>query len=161
MTPASHLSGEAIKERTDAWRTAAVTLSVTTADGRPLANRPISVRQVRHQFLFGCDAFALLARYDPRWYAAKPHYSACWGDPEDVLPGYEERLAGLMNFATVPFYWGSYEPQRGQPAEEALRAMAERLAARGVRVKGHPLCWHDNVPTWLENRPPEEVGQRQ
>jgi GH35 family endo-1,4-beta-xylanase len=158
---ASHLSSEAIRRRTDDCRTAEVALSVKAADGRPQANTPVSIRQVRHKFLFGCDAFLLLARFDPRWYAAKPHYSACRGEAAAVLPGYQERLAGLMNFATVPFYWGNYEPQPGQPAREALRGMAEWLAARGVRVKGHPLCWHDNVPVWLENLPPEEVGVRQ
>jgi GH35 family endo-1,4-beta-xylanase len=39
--------------------------------------------------------------------------------------------------------------------------MAQWLVQRGLRLKGHPLCWHDNVPPWLENLPPDEVAGRQ
>jgi GH35 family endo-1,4-beta-xylanase len=156
-----HLSKQAIQARTAARRAADVDLAVRAADGAALANAAVAVRQVRQKFLFGCDAFNLLARFDPRWYAAKPHYSASWGSAADILPAYQERLLGLLNYATLPFYWGHYEPVREQPACEALRAMAQWLAGRGVRLKGHPLCWHEDTPGWLENLPPEEVGPQQ
>jgi GH35 family endo-1,4-beta-xylanase len=152
---------QSLAERTLAYRTTEVGLALLGADNKPLAGADVAIQQVRQKFLFGCDVFLLLARFEPRWYAAKPHYSAQFGDPQQVLAGYEAGLRGLMNYATVPFYWGNYEPQRNQPAREGIRAMAQWLGQRGLRLKGHPLCWHDNVPTWLENLPPEEVADRQ
>ena len=152
---------QSMTQSTLACRTADVELAVLAPDGKPLAGAEISIRQTRHKFLFGCDVFLLLARFDPRWYAAKPHYSARFGDAGQVLAGYEESLLGLMNYATLPFYWGNYEPERDQPARDGIRGMAQWLAERGLRLKGHPLCWHDNVPPWLENLPPEQVAEHQ
>jgi GH35 family endo-1,4-beta-xylanase len=148
-------------ERTKDHRTADVELTLLAPDGKPLAGADVAIRQTRHKFLFGCDVFLLLSRFDPRWYAAKPHYSARFGEAAEVLDGYEAGLLGLMNYATLPFYWGNYESECGRPAADAIRAMAQWLRDRGLRLKGHPLCWHDNVPPWLENLPSEQVAAHQ
>jgi GH35 family endo-1,4-beta-xylanase len=55
----------------------------------------------------------------------------------------------LFNFATLPFYWGRFEPERGKPDTKRVLAAATWFAEKGVAVKGHPLCWHTVQPDWL------------
>jgi endo-1,4-beta-xylanase len=129
-----------IRQRIVRHRTAEVTLTVLAPDGRPLANAPVTVRQVRHKFLFGCNAYMLGRCGDPKLEAA-----------------YRRRFAAILNYATLPFYWGSYEGEEGKTAADRLRKMAQWCARNGIRTKGHPLCWHEVVPGWLAAKPPAEV----
>src|SRR5207248_2115455 len=101
---ADPLAPAAVRKRIQEHRTAEATLTVLGADGKPLANTPVVIRQTRHQFLFGCNAFGL-------------------GPADSTAPqrAYQERFAALFNYATLPFYWGAYEPEEGKPAVERLR----------------------------------------
>jgi len=135
------LADEQVEARIREHRTADVTLTVADAAGKPLAGAAVRVRMVRHKFLFGCNAFPL----------RRPDV------PADVQKAYQERFAGLLNFATLPFYWGSYERAEGATDAERVKAMAEWCAARGIRTKGHPLCWHQVHPGWLYERTAEEA----
>jgi len=134
------LSDERIEERIHRHRTAEVTLAVRDARNRPLAAKAVTVRQVRHKFLFGSNAFGMYKCRTPADSAA-----------------YRRRFAGLLNFATLPFYWGRYEPTEGAPESDQLAAMARWCTAKGIRPKGHPLCWHEVCPAWLQGRPTAEV----
>ncbi|HEY4188790.1 MAG TPA: endo-1,4-beta-xylanase, partial [Candidatus Limnocylindrales bacterium] len=68
-----------------------------------------------------------------------------------------EAFLDLFDFATLPFYWGRFEPVRGRPDTDRILAAARWLADRGVRLKGHPLCWHTVTADWLLDLPVEEV----
>lgn len=137
---ADPLSPEAIEQRIRDHRTAAVTLTVLAPDGSPLAGQPVTIRQMRHQFLFGCNAYVL----NP-------------ADASDLQKAYQRQFAALFNFATLPFYWGSYEREPGKPNEQKLRMMADWCVQNGMRAKGHPLCWHEVQPKWLEGKQTNEV----
>ncbi len=134
------LAPEAIQQRIRKHRTTEATVTVVGEDGKPLANTPVVIRQVRHQFLFGCNAFGL----NP-------------ADGAAAQRAYQERFAALFNYATLPFYWGAYEAQQGQPAVERLRRLANWCIAHRVTAKGHPLCWHEVPPRWLAGKTPEEA----
>ena len=138
------LTPQSIAARIRRHRTAEVTLAVTDAAGKPLANRAVTVRQERHKFLFGCNAF----RIDT-------------ADESPLQRGYQKRFAELLNFATLPFYWGGYEPQPGRTGARKLAMMAEWCRANGIRTKGHPLCWHTVFPRWGYDKPAEEIWQMQ
>jgi GH35 family endo-1,4-beta-xylanase len=127
------LSNEAINARIQKLRMAEATVLVTGADGQPLRKTEVVVTMQRHKFLFGCNLFL-------------------WGTLKDpqLEADYRRRFAELLNFATLPFYWGSYEPVQGQAGEARLRAMAEWCRQQGIRAKGHPLVWHESPPKWLE-----------
>lgn len=142
--PAAALSPERVATRIREHRTALATVTVVDVSGRPMANREVIVEQTAHRFLFGCNAFGL--------------------NPADTSAGqleYQRKFTDLLNFATLPFYWGSYEPVRGQPREERLRAMAEWCRDHGLLTKGHPLCWHQVTPRWAADLTWEEVGRLQ
>jgi endo-1,4-beta-xylanase len=115
-----------------------VTVRVSDA-AKPVSGARVEMRQRRHAFLFGANIFNL--------------------DPADVSPqqkAYQERFEALLNYATLPFYWGQYERERGKPAEQRLRRMAEWCAANGIEVKGHPVLWHEVFPRWVAPDEPIE-----
>lgn len=121
-------------------RAANVTLTVTDPAGRPLANTPISVRQTAHKFLFGCNAFAIDA-----------------ADASPLQEAYRTRFRELLNFATLPFYWGAFESEPGRPQTQRLRQMAAWCRQNHIRPKGHPLCWHEVWPKWMLDKTDSQV----
>jgi len=142
--PTGALAPEAGKQRIQQHRTAQATLTLTGVDGKPLANAAVTIRQTRHQFLFGCNGFGI-----------KP------ADTSELQQAYHARFAEILNFATMPFYWGAYENAEGKPGVERVRAMAQWCAERGIATKGHPLCWQQVAPKWLEGKPLEDVYKLQ
>lgn len=132
-----------------AHRRADATVTLTGPDGAPLADRDVVVRQTRHAFWFGCIGFDLMDLAN-----------GTSADPE-----YDQRLAdawfGVFNQATLPFYWGTFEPERGAPRTEPMLAAARWFAERGAVVKGHPLVWHTVQPDWLLGLPGAEVERLQ
>lgn len=117
------------------FRDVDATLTLTGPDGRPLADTPVHVEQVRHAFGFGCTGFGT--------------------DREDE--GYQRHFLDLFDTATLPFYWGRYEPVRGRTALEPTLATARWFAERGVRLKGHPLVWHTVKAPWVDALPLAEA----
>jgi GH35 family endo-1,4-beta-xylanase len=119
-------------------RTADATVTVS-AGGAPLANRQVVVAQTNHKFLFGSTGFDFIP-------LANGEVQGAEKDEMELLAG--EWLA-LFNFATLPFYWGRFEPERGKPDTTRTLAAARWFTDRGVALKGHPLCWHTVQPDWL------------
>ena len=132
-----------------AHRRADATVTLRGPDGAPLAGHDVVVRQTRHAFLFGCIGFDLVDLAN--------------GTAQD--PEYDGRLAeawfDVFNQTTLPFYWGTFEPERGAPQTERLLGAARWFAERGVVVKGHPLVWHTVQPGWLLGLPDAEVERLQ
>ena len=101
--------------------------------------KKVTVRQLRHKFLFGCSEFSTLPYVNGEM------------SPEEAAAA-EKRyshMAELMNFVTLPFYWGRFEPQQGSPDTARMTAAAKYLKDRGMTLKGHPLCWHTVCAPWL------------
>ena len=109
---------------------------VRGADGKPISGATVEVEQLRHDFLFGCNFF-MFGRY-----------------PEPELEEeYRRRFAALLNYATLGFYWRSYEPTRGKPNYDYTDKVVEWCRAHGITCKGHPLAWDHpaSSPLWLPN----------
>ena len=131
-------------ERIRKHRKGAAILKLVDADGRPLpAGADLRIRQTRHKFLFGCNLFKL---------------GRCRTPADNVA--YEKQFAELLNYATLPFYWWSYERQKGRPDDERTEQAIRWCNAHNVTTKGHPLAWNYVDPRWLAGTP-EEVMQLQ
>ncbi|GIG20969.1 beta-xylanase [Cellulomonas chitinilytica] len=128
-------------------RVADVTLTVLGPDGRPLADTPVVVEQRRHAFLFGCTGFELIDLAN--------------GSSDPATESLADLWLGLFDAATLPFYWGRFEPVRGRPDTARIKATAQWFADRGVRVKGHPLVWHTVQPQWLLELSLDEIEKVQ
>jgi len=124
-------------ERIDSIRKAPAQLKVLDSKGNPVAGATVRVEQRRHAFLFGCNVFGL-DRYQ--------------GEQHQL---YAARFSALFNYATLPFYWGIYEPEKGDTLAAYYRnkRLAEWCKAYQIETKGHPLVWHGVYPKWGPSDP--------
>jgi endo-1,4-beta-xylanase len=134
MTAGHHPADRGPADRSFAHRRGTIELLVTDAAGRPLADRDVVVEQTRHDIAFGNIGFDLIGHANGE---------------EDESALAEDWLA-LFDTATLPFYWGRFEPERGHPDTVRLLVAARWFRERGVAVKGHPLVWHSVAASWLD-----------
>lgn len=121
----------AIEARIKKYRMGRLNVVVTDRNGKPVRNAQVRIDMTRHDFLFGCNFFLL--------------------DPSDNSPWqleYRRKFAALFNYATLPFYWGSFEFTEGKPNYPHLDSMVKWCLAHGITPKGHPLVWHQVYPFW-------------
>lgn len=85
---------ETAEARIQEHRTGPAEIRVLDRDGRPLANTAVRVRLVRHEFNLGANAYRLGSVVRT-------------GLDAEALQAYQDRFAALLNYATLPFYWGS------------------------------------------------------
>jgi hypothetical protein len=97
-------------------RTASTTIQVVDRDGEPVADTEVSVEQRTHAFGFGNIGFDFV--------------------PDDHDERLDDLFLDVFNTATLPFYWGDFEPQRGQPATAQLTRAAEWFVERGCGSRG-------------------------
>jgi hypothetical protein len=135
-----------VRDTTLAHRLGDLVLTVVDGDGQPLADTDVVVHQRDHAFGFGNIGFDFVALANGTGTAEDEALAEQWLD--------------LFNTATLPFYWREFEPEPGAPRTAELRATAQWFAARGVRLKGHPLVWHTLQPRWLLDLPVTEVESR-
>lgn len=125
---------EEANDRIEEHRKADATLTVVDAAGKAVSGAKIQVEQTRHAFLFGCNIFL-------------------WGRVGDEKgeAEYRRRFADVFNFATLPFYWWTYEPKKGEPIHDRIEPAARWCKEQGITCKGHPLAWNYAEQRWLPN----------
>jgi len=126
------------QQRIEQHRKADAVVVVVDAQGKPLPGARLKIEQTRHAFLFGCNIFR-------------------WGrlQNERLEHAYRRRFAALLNYATLPFYWWSYERERGKPNHDYTQRVARWCKEQGIVCKGHPLAWNHADPRWLPEKPDE------
>lgn len=124
--------------RIEKHRKADATIEVLDASGKRVSGAKVRVEQTRHEFLFGSNIFV-------------------WGKVTDAEKeaAYRRRFAELLNYATLPFYWPSYEPRRGEPGHRHAEEVARWCREQRIETKGHPLAWNFADPRWL----PDDVQE--
>ena len=119
-------------------RKASKTIKVTDVNGVPVRNARLKLTQKSHEFLFGCGGFDFVALMDPKL-----------EDKREFIKDLTDKWLKIYNYATLPFYLGTYEPEEGKPETKNRMDAAKYLKDRGVTVKGHPLVWHTVCADWL------------
>ena len=119
------------------WRQRDLTVRVLDAEGGRVEGAEVEVVQTRHDFLFGCNAFAL----------------GQWKD-ERKNRLYEDGLTHLFNLVTVPLYWSVIEPRRGRHEFGTLDRMLRWAEKKNLSVKGDPLLLEETVPRWAAEMAP-------
>jgi len=115
----------------------------------------VKVEQVSHEFIFGSNIF-LYGQLD---------------SPEKNRT-YEATFGELFNSATLPFYWKTLEPVKGQPRYAAESPYEYRRPAtdplvdfceqKGLHMKGHAMIYGIRSwghPTWMSDD--REVMERE
>jgi len=133
-----------VDERIARHRKGTAVLNLVGPGGQTLPpGTRLGVIQTRHQFLFGCNIFKL---------------GRCRTEADNA--GYEKHFANLLNFATLPFYWWTYEARKGRPMDDRTDEIVRWCKAHDVTTKGHPLAWNYVDPPWLTGTS-EEVMELQ
>ena len=120
-------------------------------EGAPLANREVVVAQKRHKFLFGSTWGSTLELAN----------GELEGEAKARAERRSQHFTDLFNLATLPFYWGRFEPVRGKPDTQRVLKAAQWYKDHGCVTKGHPLCWHTVTADWLLELSDEEILQAQ
>jgi len=133
--------GEALaraEESIEKNRKSDAVVKVVDKDRKGVAGAQVSVEMVRHEFLFGSNIF---------------QFDRLVKDEENAR--YKELFKGLLNYATVGFYWRLYEPEKGKPMYDYTDKVVGWCQENGIRMKGHPLLWDvpEGVPTWSKKQP--------
>ena len=122
-----------VDNRIEKYRKADAVLRLLGPAGKPLSpGTSAKIEQTSHKFLFGSNIFKLNR-------CATTKASA----------EYADRFAELLNFATLPFYWARYEPEKDRPDDDRTREIVKWCKAHNVTPKGHPLVWNLADPKWL------------
>ena len=122
-----------VDKRIEKYRIGSAALRLLGPNGKSLTSGSIvSIEQKQHKFLFGCNIFKL---------------NRCRTANDNAA--YAERFSGLLNFATLPFYWWNYERQRGKPDDDRTEEIVRWCKSQNIITKGHPLAWNYAQPRWL------------
>jgi len=135
-------AAEAAAEEGERTRLATKALTAAMWAGEMLelakARADIERRGPRERFLFGANAFGL-----------------------GQGPEYTRLFEELLNFGTVPFYWGGFEPEEGKPNYTRADQITNWLTGAGLAAKGHPLVWFfpQTTPQWQHGKSYEQMKQ--
>ena len=144
-----------------AHRKAVQKICFTDNSGEKIPHTLVKVNLVNHQFLFGCGAFDAI----PATAQDDMGDIAFYQDVEQLgQTFFQQRVKKwlkLFNYGTLPFYWGGFEPEEGKTFTESRMRAARMLQSHGVRIKGHPLCWHTECADWLMKYDNATILQKQ
>jgi GH35 family endo-1,4-beta-xylanase len=134
------------QERIEKHRMGECRLQLVLPDGSAVpSGTPLKAEQTRHAFYFGGSLAA-------DWQVPK----------QDWYPDFKARFANLFNYATIDFYWSVHEKKPGQwRYDPESRQKLDWAGAQGMRLRGHPLMWHEVLPDWIAstNRPVEDLDR--
>ena len=149
-----YVTDKAISERIEKGieenRKGNLRVRVLDKNGKPMSNAKILLKQTSHEFRYGANMLMLDE----------------FGD-ESMNQAYRDAFYRYFNIGTVPFYWSTLEPERGNPryakdSEKIYRRPAPDLCVdycreKGIDAKLHCLVYEAHVPKWLKKMPLDEV----
>ena len=121
------------KKNIEKFRKGDVQIKVFDARGKSVSRAQINIKQISHDFKFGC-------------------YLKIDDLAPDKLPEYERHFAKLFNYAVVGTYWDFVENKQGIENWswfEREIAIAEKLE---LKIQAAPILWGTNeagTPAWL------------
>ncbi len=136
-------------------RTVRADLTLLGQGGERLRGTTVTVEQVRHAFKFGNIGFDFIPLANDEPAPSRP--TGFGGTTTDLAPRLVDLWFDLYNTVTLPFYWRTFEEERGHPDTTRLLRAARWFVDRGCTVKGHPLVWHTLAPRWLLDLPSPDV----
>lgn len=102
----------------------------------------IDIKLKSHAFNFGVSMTQVNA------FVGTPYFEA-----------YHKRVEELFNFITVGFYWVAYDERRDlSNFKKRMRKTIDWAQANNIKIKGHPLLWHESLPKWvIDSKDPEKL----
>ncbi len=139
-----------VKENIEKYRKGDAIFRVTDENGDPLANVNVKIKQNSHEFKFGANIFMLDEL-----------------ETNEKNDAYKKRFKELFNMATLPFYWNSNEPQKGEFRYEKgctpyyrrppIDLCIEFCKENGIEPREHGLAYEHFLPDWLKGATTQTV----
>ncbi len=139
-----------VKENTEKYRKGNARVLIVDENGLPLKNKEVKIRQRSHEFRFGANLFMLNEL-----------------ETEKKNREYKKRFCELFNMATLPFYWNSIEPRKGEVRYEKdsekfyrrppIDLCIEFCRENGIEPREHALAYEHHFPSWLKDCGVDEV----
>ncbi|HEY9574564.1 MAG TPA: endo-1,4-beta-xylanase [Lachnospiraceae bacterium] len=142
-------------------RRASQNLVFKDTQGNKITNTSVKVKLINHQFLFGCGAFDAIMATEKKDAGVIDFYQEQDSVGKEFFEDRMKKWLDVFNYGTLPFYWGGFEPKEGAPFSASRMRAAKMLKEHGVRVKGHPLCWHTACANWLMEYDNSTILQKQ
>jgi len=127
-------------------------LNFKDESGAPLEGVHVKIKQKTHEFRFGCSTFYL-----------DQH------EKEEARNLYREKFKQIFNYAVIPVYWDTLEPEEGAPrfAKDSpfvsrrppIDTAMEFCEENRIRAKGHCLVYNSFQPSWISDD--NEILKRQ
>lgn len=126
------------------------TIRLVNKTGEPVVGARIKLTQKNHQFRFGANLFMLDEL-----------------ESEEKNKAYKKAFADVFNMATLPFYWDTLEPVKGEPRyakdspkiyrRPAIDLCIEFCERHGIEPREHALAYDAFFPKWLYEASVDEV----
>ncbi len=131
-----------IERDTEQNRKGQFALTFVDGEGNKLDGVKVKVKQKSHEFRFGGTTF-YLGGYDDAKMNEK----------------FEKKFKNVFNYAVIPLYWDTLEPEKGKPRFEEgcvhidrrppLDTAVKFCKDNGMRMKGHCLVYNSFQPDWI------------
>jgi len=125
-------------------------IRVVDKSGKAIPNANIKITQKTHEFRFGANLFMLDEL-----------------ETEEKNEKYKKYFSDVFNMATLPFYWSTLEPERGNPryskdSPKIYRRPSPDLCiefceAHGIEPREHALAYDAFFPEWLYDKDVDEI----
>ena len=145
-----HFWKERAADGIERYRKGDAKLTLTDADGNPISNATVRIKQKTHEFRFGANIFMLDEL-----------------ETEEKNEKYKKYFSDIFNMATLPFYWDTLEPERSKPryAKDSPKVYRrpspdlciEFCKANGIEPREHALAYDAFFPKWLYGASTDEV----
>ena len=145
-----HFWKERAADGIERYRKGDAKLTLTDADGNPISNATVRIKQKTHEFRFGANIFMLDEL-----------------ETEEKNEKYKKYFSDTFNMATLPFYWDTLEPERGKSryAKDSPKIYRrpspdlciEFCKANGIEPREHALAYDRFFPKWLYGTSTDEV----
>ena len=139
-----------LTEDIEKYRKGNAKIVVTDKNGNIIPNAKISIKQKSHEFRFGANLFLLDEM-----------------ETDEKNAEYKKYFADVFNMATLPFYWDSTEPQKGNLRygknstplyrRPPIDLCMEFCAEHGIEPREHALAYELRFPKWLKGASTDEV----
>lgn len=139
-----------VAEGIEKYRKGDAKITLTDKKGNPIKGAKVKAIQKTHEFRFGANLFLLDEL-----------------ETEEKNQKYRELFADVFNIATLPFYWNTLEPERGETRYEKnsppiyrrppIELCMEYCEEKGIEPREHALAFDAYFPDWLSKLNLEET----
>ena len=139
-----------VSEGIEKYRKGDGKIKIVDQNGAVISGATVKLKQKSHEFRFGANLFMLDEL-----------------ETEEKNEKYKKYFSDVFNMATLPFYWDSLEPERGNPRyakdskkiyrRPAIDLCIEFCEKHGIEPREHALAYESFFPKWLYDASVDEI----